>query len=407
MASQFPDETPPPPPSSTPQIRPANGLVQRAKAIILTPKTEWVAIDAEPMTVRGIMTGWVVPLAAIGPIAGLIGGQLFGSGMFGIVYHPSLIGALTTAVLSFGMTVVGTWLLALIIDALAPSFGGTKNPVAAMKVAAFSATAGWLAGAFGILPALAFLSILGLYSLYLLYLGLPLLMKAPPEKATGYVVVTIVAAAVVFIVIGAITTSIAARVMIPAVLVGSTGGTLTMPGIGTVDTAKLDAATKQMSAAVEQAQIQSANPKPLTPPATLQALLPAAIGGWARTEVESVGGGAGAIGGSTATARYKMGDDTITLSVSDIGAMGAIAAMGAAFNVQSNKQTATGYEKAGTVDGRMTTDKWDSADHSGSYTVIVGNRFTVTAEGTARDAAPFKAAVDAVDAAKLEAMAKS
>jgi hypothetical protein len=45
---------------------------------------------------------------------------------------------------------------------------------------------------------------LGLYSLYLLYLGLPVLMKSPREKAMAYTAVVILAAIVLFMVIGVI-----------------------------------------------------------------------------------------------------------------------------------------------------------------------------------------------------------
>lgn len=401
MASHFPDD-----PTAPPSARRDGGLADRAKRLIMTPRSEWTAIDAEPMTVREIFTGWVVPLAAIGPVAGLIGGLAFGYGAFGIVYRPSIGGAVTTAIVSYAMALIGTYVLALIIDALAPTFGGTKNPVAAMKVAAYSATAGWLAGIFGVVPAIAFLSILGLYSLYLLYIGLPLLMKAPADKAIGYIVATIVAAVVLFALVGAVTSAIGARLMAPALL-GTTSGTIGVPGVGTVDMAKLDAATKQMSAAADQMQNQTENPKAATPPATLQAMLPASIGGWTRTEVESASGGGGGIGGSNATGTYTLGEDRMTLSVSDIGAMGAIAALGAAFNVQSNKQTATGYERTASVGGRMTNEKWDSQNHSGGYSVVLGSRFTVSAEGTARDPVQFKLAIDSVDLGRLESMAKS
>jgi hypothetical protein len=87
--------------------------------------------------------------------------------------------------------------------------------------------------------------------------------------------------------------------------------------------------------------------------------------------------------------------------------MGAIAALGSAFNVQSNKQTATGYERTATVDNRIVSERWDSNAHQGSYSAVVGSRFTVNAEGSARDPAQFKNAIDAIDLAKLEAMAKS
>ena len=74
----------------------------------------------------------------------------------------------------------------------------------ALKVAAYSSTAAWLAGIFILIPALGFLQILGLYSLYLLYLGLPRLMKTPEDKALVYTAIVIVAAFVIFAVIGAV-----------------------------------------------------------------------------------------------------------------------------------------------------------------------------------------------------------
>src|SRR3546814_4593139 len=82
-----------------------------------------------------------------------------------------LISDWTSDVCSSDLTIVGVFLFALIIDWLAPRFGGTSSRVQAVKVAAYSATAGWVAGIFALVPSLAMLSILGLYSLYLLYLG--------------------------------------------------------------------------------------------------------------------------------------------------------------------------------------------------------------------------------------------
>ena len=49
-------------------------------------------------------------------------------------------------------------------------------------------------GRFSLLPVLSVLTILGLYSLYLFYLGLPVLMRTPPERAIGYVFAVIVCA---------------------------------------------------------------------------------------------------------------------------------------------------------------------------------------------------------------------
>jgi hypothetical protein len=205
-----------------------SSLVERVKNIILQPKAEWPRIDSEPTTIAEIYKNYVVILAAIGPIAMLIGQQVFGYRGFGIVYKPSLTTSITQAVLTYVMSLVSVYVLALIIDALAPNFGGTKDPVKAFKLAAYSSTAAWIAGIFGIIPMLAILGIVGLYSLYLLYLGIPVLMRAPEDKAVGYTAVTVLAAIVLYIVVGVVV-STAAGMFAPAVpTAGSV--TYTVPG---------------------------------------------------------------------------------------------------------------------------------------------------------------------------------
>jgi hypothetical protein len=180
-------------------------LVDRVKRILLSPRTEWEVIDAEQTTPAALYTGYIAPLAAIGPLARLIGYTVFGISLplMG-TYRVPFGSALSGAVIGYVLTLAGTYILALIIDALAPTFNGQRNQIQALKVAAYSSTAAWVAGIFALIPWLGFLGILGLYSLYLLYLGLPVLMKAPGEKALPYTAVVILAAIVLFMVVGVI-----------------------------------------------------------------------------------------------------------------------------------------------------------------------------------------------------------
>ena len=181
-------------------------LVERAKNIIMRPKDEWPRIDAEPATIGGIYKSYAMILAAIPPLAGLIGALVFGYSFLGITYRPPVGSAVGFAVVQYVLSLVGIYVLALIIDALAPTFKGTKDTLKAFKVAAYSWTAAWIAGIFNIIPSLSWLSLLGLYSLYLLYLGLPRLMRVPEDKALGYTVVTVLVAIVIWVVIGAVAT---------------------------------------------------------------------------------------------------------------------------------------------------------------------------------------------------------
>ena len=178
-------------------------LVSRAKAILMTPRQEWEVIDAEPLNVSELLTGYVLPLAAIGPIASIIGWSMFG---FGGLFRLSLGSSITHGIVMYIMSIVGVFILAWIVNALAPSFGATQSMSQAIKLSAYSYTAAWVAGIFGIIPALAIIAAIGgLYSLYLCYVGLPVLMKSPSDKTMTYFIVIIVAAIIIYVVLGAIT----------------------------------------------------------------------------------------------------------------------------------------------------------------------------------------------------------
>lgn len=180
-------------------------LVQRVKRILLSPRTEWEVIDTELTTPAQLYTGYIAPLAAIGPIAQLIGYSVFGISVpFVGTYRVPIGSAITSAIVTYVMALAMPFLLALIIDALAPTFNGQRSQIQALKVAAYSSTASWVAGIFALIPGVRFLTILGIYSLYLLYLGLPVLMKSPREKAIGYTAVVILAAIVLFMLVGVI-----------------------------------------------------------------------------------------------------------------------------------------------------------------------------------------------------------
>lgn len=170
-------------------------LVDRAKNILLSPRAEWQVIDAEPATVSSLYTGYIAPLAAIPAICGAIGMSMIGMSIpfVGGHYKTPIAGALTSAVVMYVLGLVTVYIVALVADGLAPTFGGTKNMTQALKVVAYAYTASWVGGIFSLIPALGIIGLLfALYSLYLLYLGLPVLMKSPEDKAIGYTVVVVI-----------------------------------------------------------------------------------------------------------------------------------------------------------------------------------------------------------------------
>jgi hypothetical protein len=178
----------------------ASGIANRVKAILMEPQAEWPRIAAEQASVRSVLLGYVLPLAAIGPIASFIGGQLFGYGGLGM--RLPIAASLGILVKSYILSLVGLFVLSAITNALAPRFGGASDQTQAFRLIAYCATAGWVSGIFGVVPPLAFLGILGLYSIYLFHVGAPTMMRVPQDKATGFTAITFGAALLVSIVIG-------------------------------------------------------------------------------------------------------------------------------------------------------------------------------------------------------------
>jgi len=374
-------------------------LVDRAKAILLKPVEEWPKIEGEAGTIQDLLVRYVLPLAAIGPVAAFVGTQVFGYGALGITYRPSLASALGSAVLTYVLSLLGIFVLAVIASTLAPKFGGKDNRLMAFRLVAYSFTAAGFAGVFGLIPSLGFLGLLGLYSFYLFFTGAGPLLKVPPDKAIAFTAVSVACAIVLYLVVTALTSAVVGRFIAGPTYMsrdsGDVDGTLTVPGVGSLDMGKAREASERMEAAANGKQ-------PAVNPDQLKALLPSAIGGYQRTAVETAGMGQM---GSEASATYTSGDHSFKLKLTDTNALGALAGLGAAMGVQSSREDADGYEKTGTVDGQMQTEEWNTARSWGKFGRMVDDRFMVQAEGNANSMDELRAAVRAVDAGELADLA--
>ena len=173
-------------------------LVDRVKGTLLSPKEEWPKIGSETATVPSLYSGYIMILAAIGPIALMLRSMIFG-------FFGAIVGAIVMYIVALGCTYV----MALIVDALATTFGGEKNFVQSLKLAAYASTAVWVAGILHLLGGLAGILILlaALYSLYTLYLGITVLKKCPQDKAVPYTLVVVVCVVVLFAILGSLVTS--------------------------------------------------------------------------------------------------------------------------------------------------------------------------------------------------------
>ena len=379
----------------------AAGLIERAKAIILNPSATWPVIAAEKTTPGDLITHYALLLAAIGPIATFIGGQIFGISLFLVTVRPGLMSGLTMALASFVMSLVAVVILALAADFFAPKFGGEASRTNAFKLVVYAMTPAWVAGILGIIPALAMLGVIaGLYGVVLLYQGSTPVMKVPQAKAPVFTVAVVVSAIVLSFVVARVTSSVTGAMGMGAATMAAAGSNdaveLNIPGVGKIDTSKLEQAGKQMQAAAN-GQITTAQP------AQLQALLPATLAGYARTALET-----NAMGqmGAEAEGTYTNGDKAIRLKVIDSAGFGALAGLGAAMGAQHSREDANGYERTNTVNGQMQIEKWNRKSSRGEFTQQIGGRFLITAEGEAGSIDELKAAVAAIDQGQLAGLAK-
>ncbi len=169
-------------------------IVARAKGLITRPREEWTAIAGEPSDTASLFKGYVIPVSAIPVVAGFIGAALFARMFAAVLPGFSLGGLLLQSVVSYVLGLAGVWVFGKIVQALAPRFGGTGEEVPAMKLAAYSPTAMWLAGVFALFPPLGVLALLGLYSLYILFKGAPVVARVPEDRALVFTLVLILCA---------------------------------------------------------------------------------------------------------------------------------------------------------------------------------------------------------------------
>jgi hypothetical protein len=188
--------------------------IERAKNIITSPNKEWDVIALEQPNTGQIIMGYVLLLAGAAAVAAFIGYGLIGSGS-GLLHSYGTTGwGIYYALNVLVGAIVGVFISALVIDALAPSFGSEKNMGRSVQLVAYSYTPAWIAGILSIYPPLAIVGLIaGLYGLYLLYIGMPKIKKTPADKQAGYFILSLVTIVVVYIVIGLIMSRIVLSAM--------------------------------------------------------------------------------------------------------------------------------------------------------------------------------------------------
>ncbi len=187
-------------------------IVDRAKNILLNPVAEWEVIakeeNASPVS---LITGYAAPLALISSVIGIIAALLFGAALAGYMGGAaagavSAVSSIITAIVGFFLGLALVFGMGYIVSALAPSFGGSSDPVKGAKLIVYSGTPVWIAGFLAIIPIVGGLLVfVGLaYACYLIAIGIRPVLGIPQEKTAGMAIVTLLIYFVGAIIVGVI-----------------------------------------------------------------------------------------------------------------------------------------------------------------------------------------------------------
>lgn len=333
-------------------------------------------------------------------VAGFVGSSVVGvNTIFGGYVRVPVTWGLVSAVWAIVAAIVGAVICAVVVNALAPTFGGQQDSGRAFKVAVYSFTPAWVLGVLQVVPGLGVLGTVvgGLYAIYLLYLGLPVLMRSPIEKAIGYTAVTVI---VVSVVLGAVDKN-------------SPLGKLQELGKAMEESGKkMEAAQKsgdpnaQANAAVEALGTLFGGGKRVDPLNIdqMKTFLPQTFAGLAlqgTPDVEKTGFGGLMV--SRAEARYGDGSKDVTLEITDSGGASGLMGLASWAGVQGSRENQYGSERTEKVNGRIVHEK-RSKDGEDEFGIVLGDRFVVSAKSSEMDVDQLKAAVNALDLRRIEGM---
>lgn len=442
----------------------APALLARIKNIILTPRSEWQVIEPERTSIAQLYAGYLVPLAALAAVLGFIHVSVIGISLpfgAGVLRSPITVG-LTSALMTLVMGLISMFVVGMIINGLAPTFGGTRDQRQALKVAAYSFTPGWLSALLALSPVLPTLLqlVAACYGIYVLYLGLPVLMRSARERAVGYTV-SVVLCCILFGVLLAVLAGLfghfGARAGLSGLVPAETeqqqqergaqaAGNIIGGMLGTDEKGKagLGAALSNLAkaGAAQKPQPAAAGSTPAAAPAdpgspaaaqnplgaagglltalgaslggpnrvepvdfkTLSTLLPPSIAGLQRTGVKGEGKQAIGVKTTSAVADYAGSGATAHVEIADLSGVSGLMGLANGLVQNDTSQSDTGYEKDVVLGGRTAHEKYDAQARKGEISMIVAKRFTVEVSGEGVPMSALEQAYGDINVSGLEGM---
>lgn len=353
-----------------------HALLKRVGNLLLSPSAEWDVIDREPVQLRRLTLGYVVPLAAIPTLATIIGLSVLGVEAGGVFHRAPFFGVAVSSLLFFILAVAGVFVFALILDWLARRFGGERSYGQAFKLSAYSITAAMLAGALTIAPALGIFALLGAtYSLYLLFVGAPKVMHVKGKQGVNYSIVAALLAVAFALGVGLVTmaTSAATGALFPptAALRAAELGNVPQGAALTLEPQPLPESAGRL---VDGA--------PAVPSGgDMRGTMPDKIHNLDRVSVSAERRGVGGSRDVKVNAEYRRNERYIMLELTLSPAIATAIGFGGPATSEYDRETSDGFSRRHRVGEAIIVEDWNNASRTGSYGRLVDDRFYVKASG--------------------------
>ena len=183
--------------------------ISNAIAIVTNQSAEWSRMKAEESQRQNLLRYGIMMLIFAYALRFVLT-AIFAS-VASLLIPFSAMHAVTSVVVEFALAVASLYFVPQILAAIAPSFGGQNDALNALKLYVFAMTPAWIGQAVGVIPVLGWLAALagGIYAVFLFWQHISDAMSIPTDKKIGYVIVSVLVLAVVYIIIGAVGEGIA------------------------------------------------------------------------------------------------------------------------------------------------------------------------------------------------------
>ncbi len=223
-------------------------IISRVKAVFTNPKGVWDEVKAEPGSVRDIYFKYVLVLAAIPAICGFVGMTVFGMSLpfVGTVRWPFFSG-LVAAVVEYGMSLLGVYIAAMVIEKLAPKFGGQVSIENALKLVVNAGIPSYVAGVLSLIPSLSFLGLFfGIFSIYVFFQGVTPMTGVGDDSRIKYAIVSAIGIFIVMIVIRLVSAPFMPATPVP----NFEGKKVNIPNLGSIDTTEFQKSMEHLQKAL-------------------------------------------------------------------------------------------------------------------------------------------------------------